>query len=359
MRKEVLFAIIAGSLFGLVIAFGIWRANLALKPNNGQVSSTPLPETSESVEGFHIALARPEENDIITESPTAISGITKANSWVVISAEEEDYIIKSNDDGSFEQEVELEGGLNQILITDFGENGTSTKEVLSVVYSTEFLREEDEEEELPVEESEEKSTEAADAVREKVQKKVEEARKKPKAYLGTITDIAGSNIQIKSPEEEILQISVDEETTTFVKEAKTKTEVDFTDIAIGDFIIAMGYRNSNDVLETTRVLLTDAPEPINRVVISGKVASIKNGEVRLINDVDDKEYTVEPSTKITVTIVEDEEATEIEFSDIEEGQSLIVIGEFEEDILEARTIQAISVPEEEAEESTPSAETEE
>ncbi|GAG26646.1 unnamed protein product, partial [marine sediment metagenome] len=258
--------------------------------------------------------------------------------WVAISAEEEDYIIKSNDEGTFEQEVKFEGGLNQILITAFDGDGTSIEEKLTVVFSTEFSKDEEEEEESSTETSEEEATEAADAIREKVQLKIEEARKNPKAYLGTVTDKAESNIQIKSLKEEILQVSVDEERVTFIKVAKTKSEVTFGDIAIGDFIIAMGYKNSDDVLEATRVLLTEAPEPTERKIVWGGVDSTKKGQLILTNQSGDQEYTVEPGDEITVTAIEDEETVEIKFTDIEEGQTLIVVGELEEEILEARRV---------------------
>lgn len=331
---------------------------MALKSKDGQTSlPSPAPEASESVESLNLVLAGPGENDVVTESPSLVSGITKPNIWVAISAEEEDYIIKSNDEGTFEQEVEFEGGLNQILITAFDGDGTSIEEKLTVVFSTEFSKDGEGEEEPSTETAEEEATEAADAIREKVQLKIEEARKNPKAYLGTVTDMVESNIQIKSLKEEILQVSVDEEKATFIKVAKTKSEVKFSDIAIGDFIIAMGYKNSDDVLEATRILLTEAPEPTERKIVLGGVDSTKKGQLTLTNQSSGQEYTIEPGDEITVTAIEDEEMVEIKFADIEEDQTLIVVGEFEEEILEARRIHIIFTAKEETEteESSPSA----
>ena len=84
MRKEVLFAVIAGAIFGLVLAFGIWRANTALEPEvepettaESQEEIAPVSEAPE----FDIALAKPNNYDVITESPTMVSGVTDPDTW--------------------------------------------------------------------------------------------------------------------------------------------------------------------------------------------------------------------------------------------------------------------------------------
>lgn len=143
MRKEILFAIIAGVVIGTALAFGIWRANSSLKSKGEEVLSVPTKEEVESPETeFKIALAKPEDYDVITKSPTALSGITEPNTWIAISSEEDDYILKSDSKGAFEQEVELVGGVNQLLVYAFDENGSSSKKDLIVVFSTKFEKQE-------------------------------------------------------------------------------------------------------------------------------------------------------------------------------------------------------------------------
>ena len=139
MRKEILFAILAGIFVGLIIAFGAWRANSALNSKNDS-----LPETSKNTQTAPLptqqpgtTLAAPDENDVLTQSPTKVSGITKPLSWLVISGEDEDYVPQAKNDGSFEQEVKLVGGVNQILVKSFNEEG-SQEQKLTVVLSTEF-----------------------------------------------------------------------------------------------------------------------------------------------------------------------------------------------------------------------------
>ena len=143
MRKEIIFAIIAGAIFGLVIAFGIWKANSSMKSSSEITDETSRVEGDDSkpvINGeFSVTLIKPEPNTVFTTSPIIVSGATKSNSWLVISAEGDDYIIKTQNDGSFEQEVELTAGVNEIIVTAIDEESAkSVNEKLLVVYSTQF-----------------------------------------------------------------------------------------------------------------------------------------------------------------------------------------------------------------------------
>lgn len=144
MRKEILFAIIAGVILGVVIAFGVWRANSAIKNSDRIATENEAASTVTPVfiqQEFGISLASPEQSDVLTQSPTVFSGITKPSSWVVVLAEDNDYIIRSDEQGEFSQEVELAAGANQIKLTAFSDNGESAKKSVVVVYSTEFENE--------------------------------------------------------------------------------------------------------------------------------------------------------------------------------------------------------------------------
>lgn len=346
MRKEVLFAIIAGVTFGAILAYGIWRTNTALKPKEtSHLSPTPkeVVTDKEELDILRITLVRPEEKDVITKTPTKISGITRKEVWIAISAEENDYIFKSRQDGSFEQEVELIGGLNQILIKAFDEDGASVEEKINLVFSTEFLEEEREETQPESNEA----TEEPDIVREKVQEKVEEARKNPKAYLGTVTDIVEETIQIKSDEGEIQQVSVDEEKTEFVNIGKTKKTIKYSELAIGDFIIAMGYRDTNEVLNARRVLLTDAYEPINRKVIYGEILEIAKKEITL-KQPDGNQWTAKFGVKWVGP----------ELDELEIGGNVIIVGTTEDAKVSVRTLFIIPIISEESASPTPEEKTE-
>ena len=142
MRREILFAILAGTLFGVIIAFGIWRLNSSLTPPENTSTSAPATPTPD----FGITISKPDQNEVITKSPSIVEGVTQPNSWVVVSTEDEDYFDQADASGAFLVEVELVGGINQILIVSFDENGNSTDTKLTVVYSTQFDKVVEEEE---------------------------------------------------------------------------------------------------------------------------------------------------------------------------------------------------------------------
>lgn len=137
MRKEIIFAILAGLVLGVIIAFGVWRANTVLKSETSDGSIETLNDSSLSSQSSGLTVASPETDDVITESPILVSGLTQPNSWVILSGETEDYILQADTSGNFEQEVALAGGVNQIIIRSVSED-QAKETILRVVYSTEF-----------------------------------------------------------------------------------------------------------------------------------------------------------------------------------------------------------------------------
>jgi hypothetical protein len=140
MRKEILFAIIAGCLFGLVIAFGIWKANTSIEKTaagveEGRDEGIKMPSATNE---FAITIAKPENNQVLTKNPVKVSGLTKVNTWVSISTEENDYLTQATPNGSFEQDIELTGGVNEVIFHAYDENGKSSEAKMILVYSTEF-----------------------------------------------------------------------------------------------------------------------------------------------------------------------------------------------------------------------------
>lgn len=145
MRKEILVVIFAGILFGIFVAFGVWRANNALTKSpqsNSSVALTNKTIPSPTPNGsFPLTIAKPEENDVLIDEKVTISGITKPSTQIIISDENEDFQVNSNASGEFEQEIKLIGGVNQILIRVIPENGEYIEKYLNIIYSSEFAKE--------------------------------------------------------------------------------------------------------------------------------------------------------------------------------------------------------------------------
>lgn len=341
MRKEILFAVIAGIIFGIIVAFGIWRANSALNSKSTSTSKETLDVSPTlTPQEFNLSLAKPEEDDVISETPMILSGVTTPSAWVVISAEDEDYVSSADESGAFSQEVNLLGGVNNLTVFAIDVNSKSAEKQISVVFSSEFAKDAGITPEAS-DSSVEQASEESDAVREKVKEKVELVRKNPKAYMGTITDKTTDSLQIKTDGGEIQQAQVDE-TTSFVKFGKTSTKVKFDDVAIGDYTIAMGFRDSSGVLDARRILLTSPGQPIKKQVLFGTVSSVTKDSITMQDKLTNQEYEIKSGKDLLVTLSADAGLAKSKFSEIGQGDSLIAAALLKDGSLEIRRIHIVS-----------------
>jgi len=311
MRKELLWAIGAGIFFGLIIAFGVWRANSSFKPKGESTQSSPTPASVNPA--FKIVLNTPENEDVVTNDFVSVSGITSPLSWITLSGEDADYTVQADEKGTFKEDVELTSGVNQIKVTAFDPKGAESGTRVLVVYSSAFQKKD------VVSENPNTDPTSSSAIRAKVEEKVKLAMSKPKTYLGTVTDITDSTIQIKSLSGEIKQITAKAEDVTVVKTDKTNKEVKLTDIGIGDFIVAMGYRNGNQVLTAQRILITEPiTEPRSKAVY-GVVSTVSKKSVTVAG------AEVTPNKSTFIASLSSTKIAKMFLSDIEEASFVIYV----------------------------------
>lgn len=182
---------------------------------------------------------------------------------------------------------------------------------------------------------------AQESVRDKVKEKVDLVRKNPVAYIGTVTDITESTIQLKSTAGEIQQISTSKFPVVYVKSGKTPKEIKFSEIAIGDYIAAMGFTNGNKVLDAKRVLVTDAPDKFMRKAYFLEVVENQDKVLLLKNLYDSKGLTLKPAKKFRVTSQGRDK--DLKLVDIKKGDKITAFGVLVDEILEARRIHVLSL----------------
>ena len=321
MRKEVIFAVLAGAILGLVVAFGVYRANSALKPATTSQTPENTPEPKVNVE---LSIVKPVALSVVTSPTLSVSGITLANATLAISGETKSYILEADASGAFSQSVALEGGLNEIKVFSFDKDGGSREKSVLVIYSSEFSKY------LSKPATASESAEVAtDSVRQKVNQKIEMIEKSPTAYVGTITDKTGTTIQIKNLEGEIKQISIDEEATDFVKIIDTTKTIESTDLAIGDFIIAMGLRNGNKILDAKRILVTTAYKPSARKALMGNIQK------------DKATISLKPSSGALAELKFGTNWDGPELSELNAGDKVIAIGDLTDSVLSISLVKKI------------------
>jgi hypothetical protein len=319
MRKEVLWAIVAGIILGLIVAFGVWRINSKVTINKRAVTvnqtPTPVPLGPQELK---VVLDKPSQNDVVTEDFISVSGLTKSGSWVTLSGEIGDYIIQADKNGSFTQEVELTPGVNQIKVTTFDQSGNQSTASVAVVYSSSFQKRT----------SPTPPTDASDSsdIRKKVAEDLANTINRPKAYIGVITDITDSTVEIKSAQSDIQQISINTESTNVVNmTAKVQKQVKTTDIAIGDFIVAMGYIETNAVLSAQRILITNPIADPKTSINQAKVVSVTKKNVTVSNFPDNTEIVVQPVASTDIKGVVDGKLSTIKLATINTDDILIYI----------------------------------
>lgn len=134
MRKEIFIAIFAGLTIGIILAFGVWRINSRNRANfnesTAQQAEFNAKDETNSLTSLdtNLSLTNIEDGMIYLESPVVISGISNKESTFVISDETEDFIVKAKQDGTFEQSIKLNKGINKIVISSLGANGNTLAE---------------------------------------------------------------------------------------------------------------------------------------------------------------------------------------------------------------------------------------
>jgi hypothetical protein len=313
MRKELLVAIVAGTLFGVLAAFGIWRTNKSLDAQEIPVSptlkitkiTTAPTLTPDQKKAQTASITSPLDNDVVFTSTIPFSGKSLPNTWITISSDTEDIIVKTREDGLFQQSINLIAGINKIVITTFDQQIPKEQSV-TVVSTSSF-------------------TQNADG--------------KSKSYMGIVTDKTENSLQIKSSIGTILLLSIDPKTASIIRVTDSTTkDALYADIGIGDSIAALGIVGASDVLDTKRILITAIPTTTKRRSLMGTITEFTKKQITF-KVKDGTEYTI-ASTK-SLSITRGDTLEKIAFADLEVNQTIIATGTLDGVAMTARRVQVV------------------
>jgi len=141
MRKEVIFALILGSMLGGVILYGINLANKSASLNPQPITETTSPKTPQTTPPItpDLIIATPQNHAVVFESELTIKGSSKPGSTIVIVSDEDEKIIDTDDNGSFDTTVELLGGENNILVSSYLSSTPIASASLQIIYTSNVI----------------------------------------------------------------------------------------------------------------------------------------------------------------------------------------------------------------------------
>jgi len=151
MLKEIILAIILGALLGFGLTGGYFALNTNKKTNNNpQPTPTPIDLISPAENGTppqptekpknqstnNITIDSPENESIVNNSKTTVSGKSSPKSIIIITTSQKTYTQNTKEDGLFSVDVDLESGANKINISSIDTEDNQTDIQIIVTYST-------------------------------------------------------------------------------------------------------------------------------------------------------------------------------------------------------------------------------
>lgn len=169
------------------------------------------------------------------------------------------------------------------------------------------------------------------SIRDKVREAIENLTNKPKAVLGSLEQISESTLQIKDEDGKLQQVATTSETKYARITKGKKADIKFTDLALGDFVTALGNKNGNEVLEAKRVIAYDEKPELGRQVVFGDITEAAKNILTVKQSKTNEVWTIETNKNTTFTKKIDGKMEEVEFVDLEIGDRIVAAGLLVED----------------------------
>ena len=332
MRKEVLFAIFFGLFIGLIFAFGIFRVNSAMKSKDSVANpDTNNADTSSSKTNDQktLTLLNPADNSAVASDIIQVSGITHAQSYIVTTGGTSDTVQKSKIDGSFEFDYEIDPSVNYLNITSVTADNQRVSTSLEVAYSSEIAN--------PNKDQEVNDT------KDSADQKLEATQNRIEFFQGTVTDLTESGVQLKDKNGDIEQVSYSVASTSFAKFGVKTSKISAVDIAIGDFILAMGHIKANSLLEAVRIVVTQPQTPLEVKIFYGTVIE-KNKADFGIDEKDSGKVSLNINNNTNTYTGDVSVPTKSRYTNVSEGDTVIGTYTTEKDVNSARKIYILPSP---------------
>lgn len=137
---ETIIAVVIGILIGIFAASAFWlvKTNKISFSNSSSINNQQVmkknPTPTKSDLPFSMSISEPTDQSIVSTENISVKVKTLAFANVVISTNGDTVIIKADDKGNVSEEINLNEGLNQIIITAIKDSSQEITKNLLIVY---------------------------------------------------------------------------------------------------------------------------------------------------------------------------------------------------------------------------------
>lgn len=171
------------------------------------------------------------------------------------------------------------------------------------------------------------STEGAqsvrDAIRKRVEEKLDKLSKSPRALFGQLKEVADTTLKITTADGEALAGTAED--TKYFRVTKGKqTTVKFEELVLGDYLVAMGYKNGNSVVDAKRVISFDVNPVVEKKAVYGTVRTSMNGTIGVQTSSGMVSISTDDGTTVTTKSEKGLEETDVDA--INTGDKILALG---------------------------------
>lgn len=301
MRKEPIIAIVLGCVIGAGVAFGLWQLSKANK-NRPKPIPTTVAEQQELKTAItnDFAIVSPQNFAAISDESTTIKGLSNSGSLILASTKNGNSLTKTGNSGEFELQIKLGNGINKTALWSIEKDKEPEKTEVTLIYSKNIRGD------APL-----------------------------TSISGTVTDITADNLQIRTTSGEIRQLAITSDT-SYEKILDSSSNISFSDVAIGDYIFALGTRENN-IVQSERVIVTTEPDDLATVAVAGNIETLSSKDFIISSFIKNERISVDATGGVTVYSARDG-IERVRLNSSSSGDPIVVLGKFKNNELVAEMI---------------------
>lgn len=134
---ETIIAVFVGIILGIIVASGFWflkSAKMAIPKKPAEKTVVSTPTNTPSRQSLFLSLTKPQDQSILNDKSLIIEGKTTPETRLITTKSQNETVVKSDGNGNFNLKLNLDDGVNTILITAVNDQNETKSLTLTVVY---------------------------------------------------------------------------------------------------------------------------------------------------------------------------------------------------------------------------------